>query len=163
MLYVSSDFYDSLLFADLFLIDHIWRGFESHQRIWIFFQIFPQSPTVTLNMANLIFFNINIHNQVEIWLNLAGGIQSMNCAIILPIYVLLIKTFSNNSKTPGWTLKIFCLCDSMIKLQAKMALKNSQNKVLISASVLIRVAGLQWDHNWNCQEVWSSYLHSILK
>ena len=19
--------------------------------------------------------------------------------------------------------------------------------------------GLQWDHNWNCQEVWSSYLH----
>ena len=134
MLYVSSDFCDSLLFADLFLIDHIWRGFESHQRIWIFFQIFPQSPTVTLNMANWIFLNINIHNQVEIWLNLAGGIQSMNCAIILPFYVLLIKTFSNNSKTPGWTLKIFCLCDSMIKLQAKMALKNSQNKVPISAS-----------------------------
>ena len=19
--------------------------------------------------------------------------------------------------------------------------------------------GIQWDHNWNCQEVWSSYLH----
>ena len=48
----------------------------------------------------------------------------------------LIQTFSNNSKTPRWTLKIFLLCDSMIKLQTKMALKNCQNKVLISASVL---------------------------
>ena len=19
--------------------------------------------------------------------------------------------------------------------------------------------GIQWDHNWNCQEIWSSYLH----
>ena len=143
MLYVSSDFCDSLLFADAFLIDHIWRGFESHQRIWIFFQIFPQSPTVTLNMANWIFLNINIHNQVGIWLNSAGRMQSMNCAIILPFYVLIIKTFSNNSKTPGWTLKIFSLRDSMIKLQAKMALKNSQNKVPISASCLTRVT---YDH-----------------
>ena len=48
----------------------------------------------------------------------------------------LIQTFSNNSKTPHWTLKIFYLCDSTIKWQTKMALKNCQNKVIISASVL---------------------------
>ena len=30
---------------------------------------------------------------------------------------------------------------------------------MLEKSQKITLLGLQWDHNWNCQEVWSSYLH----
>ena len=83
------------------------------------------------------------------------------CNYFTILYVLLIKTFSNNSKTPGWTLKIFYWCDSMIKLQAKMALKNSQNKVLISASVLRRVSNKFPTNNLNFHWRWLDQIQDI--